>query len=692
MHLKFFFYNIVDYKHFKLSNTFGKVELKCLQTFLNRKFRSMIKQLILILFIILYVITKSTAQNYIKIDSLRKAILTNISDKKKAFIFSEIAEEYYHNAPDSALKYCNIGMKYGIKNNDISDMAYFHNFLGVLYKNTAQYDSSEYHFNESIKLNKKDDFEKGVAAGLNNLGQTLVLKGDYDKALNSYFSSLEIFEKFKDTLNIGELHSNIGGLLVKINEFQAAGVQFNLSRKFYKMAGAKLQEAWILYDTGNLKMKIGNPDSALILFKESAKIWSKFNRTKDYNNCMLRIGEILMVQNKYSAAEIIFNQSYEKFNSINYLKGSVESLMFLGRAQFLQKKYQPAIENLYQALHSAQILKLNRLEMDINYYLYICYKELKKFDKALEFQEKYQILKDTIFSKERNNLIAEYQTKLNLKNKEAIIKELEDSTLNQILFTENIAKQNKLKQRSIYFLISGISITIILIILLFQRNKANINLNKKLNISLKEREILIREVHHRVKNNLQIISSLLNLQHEKTDEVSAKEILKVSQSRIEAMSMIHENLYKSEKLSEIDFRDYIQNLCNYIETSFNLKGKGITLQVDVESVQIGIDQLVPCGLIINELLTNSIKHAFSNQLNKLINVNCFTKNQLLCIKISDNGSGLPKGFDIKQSKSLGIRLASGLALQLKSKLYIESEKGTQAYFEFYPLKNDIPNS
>lgn len=637
-------------------------------------------------------ISYSFSQDTHKIDSIITLAEKEKSDSIKELLYSQVAEEYYFNFPDSAIKYCNIGLGYCKNLNNISGQAYFHTFLGVIFKNVAKYDSAVSHFNQSIELNKKDTFERGVAGNLNNLGQVLLLKGEYDKALNSYYSSLEIFEKYNDTLNIGELHSNIGALLVKINELDAAEEQFRLSRIQYKLAKVKLQEAWVMYDLGNIKMKKGLLDTAIVYFQESAKVWESFDRIKGYYNCMLRIGEIMIKQKKYDKAEELFFTSKQNFNKIKDSQGVSESLMLLGRVQYLQGKFSNAIENLSMSLELSDSLESEQIKMDTYFDLYNCYKKLNKTDKALLFHEKYQALKDTIFSREKNKELAEYQTKLNLFNKEVIIKQLEDSTQKQQLKTQLISQENKQKQKSIYFLILGIIIILVFLYMLYRRNKTNSILNKELNLSLKEREVLIREIHHRVKNNLQIISSLLNLQSEKTVEPDSREILRISQSRIEAMSMIHENLYKSTKLSEINFKAYVENLCKYIETSFSLPEKEIQLNCSIEPIQVEIDKLVPCGLIINELVTNSVKHAFDKQYKKSIDISCIFTGNVVKIEISDNGKGLPDGFDLKKSNSLGLRLASGLSKQLNSELLLENRNGLKATFEFNNKKNDDRHS
>jgi two-component sensor histidine kinase len=624
----------------------------------------------------------ASSQNQQKIDSLQHLVTKETSQKAIAYLYSLIAEEYYFNYPDSALKYSYIGMSYSKRNNDITDLAFFHNVIGVIYKNKSVYDSAIFHYQEAIKYNLLDTFYSGVAANLNNIGQVYLQKGDYDKALTNYLKSLQIFEAKNDTLNIGELHSNIGALMIEINEFDAAEEHFNLSRKQYIMAGAQMQEAWIMYDLGNLKLKTGKPNEALVYFNESAKVWEKFDRIKGYYTCMLRIGEIMMINGNYSEAEKLFAKSRLKLAEIDNQQSVAESMMLMGRAQFQQKKFILAIGNLRGALKLSNSFNSNQMKLNAYFDLYQCYKSLNNTDSALYFLENYKHLNDTIFSETRNQLMAEYQIKLKLNTKEVTIKQLRDKAQQQELINENILLKNQQNEMGIYALIFLVVLTGLFLFSLFRRNRKTLRLNTNLQAALKEREVLIREVHHRVKNNLQIISSLLNLQSEKTEGHNPKEILQISQSRIEAMSMIHENLYKSANLSKISFREYVDNLCKYIETSFSLSEKKIDLQRSIDDIEVDIDQLVPCGLIMNELVTNSIKHAFDIEDNKLIRIVCIQKGDKVRIEIGDNGKGLPEDFDVLKTKSLGMRLSQGLARQLKSELKYGNNNGFKAWFEF----------
>lgn len=191
--------------------------------------------------------------------------------------------------------------------------------------------------------------------------------------------------------------------------------------------------------------------------------------------------------------------------------------------------------------------------------------------------------------------------------------------------------------------------------------------------SLKEKEVLLKEIHHRVKNNLQIISSLLSLQSNYLKDENSKEIFIESQNRIRSMSLIHEKLYQSDSLSEIEFSEYVRELSSYLAISYNLYENDINILTEIEEVICHIDIAIPLGIILNELITNSIKHAFGNKGSGEIKLNAFKKDSDLEIVYCDNGTGLPENYDVYNSGTLGFSLILNLAEQLNAQIKIEKE-------------------
>ncbi len=205
-----------------------------------------------------------------------------------------------------------------------------------------------------------------------------------------------------------------------------------------------------------------------------------------------------------------------------------------------------------------------------------------------------------------------------------------------------------------------------------------IKAEKALRVSLEEKEALLKEIHHRVKNNLQIVSSLLSLQTEHVAPERALEALRESQARVRSMAMIHEQLYSSGDLARIDFDRYVRDLAGYIFRTYSAEATGISLEVDVQSIALGIDRAIPCGIIINELLTNALKHAFPHGSAGSVLVR-FAKggNGEIVLTVEDDGVGLPEDLDPATSSSLGLELVQTLVEQIKGRMSMESAGGAR---------------
>jgi len=207
---------------------------------------------------------------------------------------------------------------------------------------------------------------------------------------------------------------------------------------------------------------------------------------------------------------------------------------------------------------------------------------------------------------------------------------------------------------------------------------------EKVNQSLKEKEVLLKEVHHRVKNNMQVISSILNLQSSYVTDSYALSLLKESQNRIKTMAYIHESLYQNKTFTSINFSEYISTLTNNILQSYAASIQKVRLELDIQKIILNLDTSIPAGLIINELVTNSIKHAFTQSNEGIIYINLHTKDNVLFLEVSDNGKGFPKEIDFKNTNSLGLQLVNTLVEQLNGKLELSDNKdgGTSFYINF----------
>ncbi|RNC83802.1 MAG: hypothetical protein ED557_08490 [Balneola sp.] len=196
--------------------------------------------------------------------------------------------------------------------------------------------------------------------------------------------------------------------------------------------------------------------------------------------------------------------------------------------------------------------------------------------------------------------------------------------------------------------------------------------------SLSEKEVLLKEIHHRVKNNLAVVTALLDLQYMNTNEEKVKHVLSDSKSRVKSMAYIHETLYQTENFSKVDLQEYLDRLCKSINTTFNPMGKNISIILDTSGHSLEMSKAIPLGLLLNELLVNSYKHAFTNREKGTINVGLEKNGDKLELKVRDNGVGFELNENRERNKTLGMTIIKTLARQLQGEVEMNSqESGTQ---------------
>ncbi len=201
---------------------------------------------------------------------------------------------------------------------------------------------------------------------------------------------------------------------------------------------------------------------------------------------------------------------------------------------------------------------------------------------------------------------------------------------------------------------------------------------KNLKRSLDEKEVLLKEVHHRVKNNMQIISSILTMQERLVDDQKLRTVLAESRNRIRSMALIHENLYQNENLANIQFSNYVKSLAGNLARTYHDQQRNVRFEYDVEDVFLPLDTGIPCGLIINELISNSFKHAFSHANGGLIKISLIRHGKKeFTLRVSDNGVGMDNSFNVEDSRSLGMRIVHKLVQQIDGKLEYDFSEGTK---------------
>jgi len=216
-----------------------------------------------------------------------------------------------------------------------------------------------------------------------------------------------------------------------------------------------------------------------------------------------------------------------------------------------------------------------------------------------------------------------------------------------------------------------------------ERKKAEDRLQE----SLQEKEVLLREIHHRVKNNMQVISSLLNLQSRHVKDPEVLEMFRESQRRIRSMALIHERLYQSSDLSQIEFSEYLRNLATHLFHSYQVDASRVQLKIEAEEVHLNINTAIPCGLIVNELVSNALKHGFPEGRKGQLGIDLSrVAGDRYVLRVTDDGVGFPEGLDFRKTETLGMQIVNTLASQIDASIDLAREKGTEFTIHFQEVK------
>ncbi|WP_231590783.1 sensor histidine kinase [Hymenobacter terrenus] len=393
------------------------------------------------------------------------------------------------------------------------------------------------------------------------------------------------------------------------------------------------------------------------------------------------------------------------FREIGDQSGELVARVALGSLYNQRREFGLAKVELERALSLA--VKIGELftQMQIHEQLYSLYAAKNRGAEALANFKRYTALKDTMFNQQRAKQLSELQVQYDTYKQQQNIERL-----NQ----RNQLQQARLQQEALLRrgVLGGAAMLLLLLGLLYNRyrlkqkanrqletKQAEINLKNELlerllgqkSKLLEEKEWLLKEIHHRVKNNLQIIMSLLNSQTAQLHDPAALSALKESQSRVQTVALIHQFLYQSDNLAKLVAAQYVQTLVNYLHSMLS-PNKGVRCVVEVEPIELDVDQAVPLGLILNELVTNALKYAFPGGRSGTIRVSLQQAAEAeLLLEVADNGVGLPDSFQPQANNSLGLCLVYGLTGQLRGHLSFHNDNGCHVSLRM-PLTAIVPTA
>ena len=504
------------------------------------------------------------------------------------------------------------------------------------------------------------------------MGYVYERKGLLARAADYALESLRMGEILQDKKAIALAYSDLSNLFWKQSKYQQ-GLEYGLkSLDYFEQRGINdLDYDFTLYVVGNNYLALGEFEKALNYYQHAIAIGERYGFYNNLSDIYISLVDLYAVFEDYKSAEEAGKDAlrYAELLDNNFML--MRSWLAIGKLQNLQGKYLSAMNSLEKCIAIATE------EFGDEYYLSQAYEGLGKayagshnYKKAYLAFEEYDRLKNAIFTAEADRRISLLQTEFDVAQKESTI-QVQESELK--------------KQRSRQTLITIITALLLLfLVLLYKTVQSNKRKNSLLEKQNKEKEFLLKEIHHRVKNNLEIVSSLLALQSEQITDRKVRDAMQKSQHRVHSMSMIHQKLYQGKSRSAIEMKSYFSNLSDYILDTFDARGR-ICVECSMERLELDVDMAVPIGLIVNELLTNSMKYAFPNQDNGKVVICLAESDSQLFLEVRDNGIGKPQSGS-NEGTGFGTQLITLLTKQLEGKMSLTVKDGTSVSFEFQHYK------
>ncbi len=622
-------------------------------------------------FFTISVISQNEIVSSKQVDSIIKSLDTVPSDFKKVTLLTGLSGRYRYIKNTEALLDEALKISEANQNNAMFARTYYSK--GNYFYYNTQLDSSLYYLNKAKEaINKTEPDYLLKSSILNTIGGVYKKKGNVPKAISTLLLSKTILEK-TDTLQLSEkekykfkgqslvLNNSLANFYNQMEDFETALPYYDEAYLNALKLNSKTNAGAILTNKGDLLLKKGDYQEALTILKRAKKLKIEGKAPiRSIANTDLTIGIANFKNGLLNKSLSSFNQALKSFEEIENTSGIANVLFERGKLYNKTKEFEKAKTDCEKAKKLSY--KLNDLEYQISscQCLFEAYKGLGNYKKSLENYELYLESKDSIFNEKNIKKLTQLQMQYEFDKKQE---------------QQKLIAQKKEQQRKLYQ-IFAIAILVIALLLVFFMLK-NRNKNKQISKALEEKEVLLKEIHHRVKNNLQVVSSLLSLQQRQTKDSTANQALQEGRNRVKAMALIHQNLYQDENLVGVDTQQYITKLVNNLVSTYKTDSKSIQINTNIQPIKLDVDTIIPLGLIINELISNSLKYAFLNRDSGEISINLNIVNSFLNLTVKDNGEGLPKGFSIENSESLGYKLIRSFSQKLAANFNIESsENGT----------------
>lgn len=575
----------------------------------------------------------------------------NGSAAMQGLVNMAMAKFYYRDDKrDSAVALINQIILKGLHRADSLVLGEYYFFQGTILSDDDQIEICAPYFDSAIYVFQAIKQHERLGKVLNSVGVMYDIHDKHDVAKDYYGRAIRIFKEINNLRLVGHIYNNLAGIYSFEKQLGVSLSYYDSSIRMYELAG----------NSRDLALTWGNIAIFYIENGELGKAKTPLDKELEYA--------------KQSNLPSSLGSAYK--NALLYY--------------YSVKQYDKAEEYGKKALAIAKAIKNSFIYERVISDLVKVFEATKQYQKAFEFSKTYHEWNDSIHTQENEGRLLELQTKYQTQKKEAEIAEKDVA-----LATSKIEMERQAVFRNTLIGVALALGVIALIIYRGRRKQAEVNrlLTKRneeieaqkrtIEQNLREKESLLREIHHRVKNNLQVISSLLNMQTYHMEDPTMISAIAEGQNRVKAMALIHQKLYQTEQLSEIDFQEYTEQLVSHLSTAFGQSNKKIRSIVNGSAIKLDIDTAIPLGLILNELITNAYKYAFQGANGGDLKIELLRDgDHFYKLHVADSGNGFPVDFSEEKLNSLGIKLVRMLTEQLDGTLKISNEPGANFYIRF----------
>ena len=635
------------------------------------------------------------SQDQPKIDSLFQVLRTSKQDINKVLLLYELSREFFNSDIVGSEKYANRALFLSEKLGYKKGIALSYSNLGIINYYKAIYGVALSYHERSLELMSEIGDRKGMAGSYNNKGAVYTQQANYSFAIEEYLSSLRIMEEIGNDEGMGKSYNNIGLVYYLQGNYPEAKNYYKKALKIFRDRDDKSRVSDILNNMGLIAYEEGDYAGSLDYHKNSLDTRKSLGNTRGQATSFTNIGDVYAATDAFDKALEYQKKALDIQEELGDKKGMLSSMRGIGTVYSMTGKQTEALEYMNQVLDLSTEIGANRELRDAYNEISNIHTDMGNFEEALKFKARYSQIKDTLFSEQTSEMASNIEAKFENEKK---AKEIE------ILKKENEIQDLELARNRLLIIasIGGLVLAIIFIFIFARINrdkrKAMLLLQEQNENILKqkgEKEILLKEIHHRVKNNLQVINSLIRLQCAYTEDQEALDLFDECQNRIISMALIHEKMYEAHDLSNINIKEYVTQLSGNLLRSYRLNQR-INQDVDISINQLSLDTLVPLGLLLNELISNSLKHAFEGREEGTITTKLSKRDdQMFELYVGDNGIGLPRDFSFKSANTLGMELIETLTDQLDGTITRMPEEGSCFKIVFKGLEQqraDIRNA